>query len=287
MYTHALLIATLLWVSGVMKPVVCGTTVTAEGAHVFLEAVIPVEKKDTLVSVRLCLVPPRARVGSYSATLTFDSTQMRVLRVDVSGGMQVANVNDPGSIRLAGAAPGGFPRGPLATIAFKPSRGKALGKIRVTLIEANSPTGATLLADSKVSGYPLSDRTLGVIQQKSGAVVSQSNRTSIASSTTGVPRIDSMVPNNGHIDAEGVLDVLVYGRGFAARDNSVLFDAATVDGLASDNGGTVIHFMAPTMIPEHGNTQRRRVGAGTYAVKVRTPGGTSNAVTFTVRGGDR
>src|SRR5881628_371644 len=64
---------------------------TTKGAHFFLEAVKPLVR-DTVLTARLCLVPPRAGVGSYSVTLTFDSTVMRAVRVDVSGGLQAKNM---------------------------------------------------------------------------------------------------------------------------------------------------------------------------------------------------
>src|ERR1019366_3449458 len=123
----------------------CATTVSVKGPHLFLEAVKP-NAGDTIALVRLCLVPPKSGIGSYNATLTFDSTIMRATRVDVTGGMQAVNATVQGVIRLAGAAPSGFQRGPLATIVFRPKRGKSLSKIRLTLIEASSAAGATALA---------------------------------------------------------------------------------------------------------------------------------------------
>ena len=278
------LLATALRLSASTAPLVCATTVNTRGAHLFLEMVKPAVA-DTVIRVRLCLVPPKAGIGSYSATLTFDSTTMRAARVDVSGGMQAANANVAGSVRLAGAAPNGFQPGLLATIVFRPKRGKRLSKIRLTLLEANTPSGASVLADSKVAGYPSADRTLGVLQraQVSAAYTATGPKTRMSD----VPRIDSISPPSGHIEPEGVLDLVIYGRGFASEGNRVLFDAATVDGLTSENGGTVIRFMAPTMIPEHGKVQARRISPGKYDVKVRTPTGSSNAVTFKVRGDDR
>lgn len=256
------------------------------GAHLFLEAVKP-SAKDTVLTARLCLVPPKAGVGSYTATLTFDSTVMRAVRVDVSGGMQARNIAVQGVIKLAGAAPNGFRRGPLATIAFKPLKGTTLGKVRVTLVEANTPSGKTLLANSKVAGYPSTDRSLGVIEKH----VATSGSGGTGRSTVGpkmiAPHVDSISPSGGKIDPESVFDVALYGKGFATNGNAVVFDAATVEGLSSENGGTVLRFAIPTMIPAHENVQLHRTAPGKFSVKVRTPAGTSNAVTFTVRGEDR
>jgi hypothetical protein len=259
---------------------------TAKGAQLFLEAVKPLAK-DTVLSARLCLVPPKAGIGSYNAMLTFDSTVMRAVRVDVSGGMQAKNMTVPGVIKLAGAAPNGFARGPLATIVFKPLMGKSLAKVRVTLVEANTPGGASLLVDFQVAGYPATDRTLGVIETTPTVTGASGPRTLPGGSKLGAPHIDSISPSSGKIDPESVVEVALYGKGFAADGNTVQFDAATVDRSISENGGTVLKFIVPTMIPAHGKAQPHRVEAGTFMVKVLTPAGTSNAVRFTVRGEDR
>jgi hypothetical protein len=260
-------------------------SVATKGALLFLEAVKPAAK-DTVVTARLCLVPSRAGVGSYHATLTFDSTMMRALRVDVSGGMQAKNMNIPGIIKLAGAAPGGFARGPLATIVFKPLKGRTLAKIRLTLVELNAPSGAGLLEGAKVAGYPSTDRALGLIEPHPEAHGAGGTRV-LPGTTSEAPHIDSISPSSGKIDPESVLEVALYGNGFAAEGNTVLFDVATVERPVVENGGTVLKFIIPTMIPAHGNVQLHRVESGTFTVRVVTPSGTSNPVRFTVRGEDR
>jgi hypothetical protein len=252
-------------------------------AQFFVEPV-KTAARDTLVTARLCLVPPRSGVGSYQATLAFDSTVMRVVRVELSNGMQAKNATVPGVIRLAGAAPAGFTRGPLATLAFKAKHGAVLGKIRLTLREVNSISGVTLLANTTVSGHPSTDRTLGVIEKpaKPGTVARHpSPIVAIA-----VPRIDSISPTGASIDPESVVEVTLYGSGFAEGD-VVLFDAAAVQRPVAEEGGTILRFIVPTMIPAHDGVQPHRVEAGRLSVKVRSADGTSNAVMFTVRGGDR
>ena len=250
-----------------------------KGAHLFLE-MVKADAADTIARVRLCLVPPKAQVGSFSATLTFDATTMRAVHVDVTGGMQAANANVPGIVRLAGASPNGFKPGPLATISFTRRRGK-LSSIRLSLLELSSATGNSVLSDAKVEGYPSRDNTLGVTETAPLRSVTASTR------AEAIPRIDSISPRSAHVDPEGVLDMVVYGQGFAATGNTVLFDVAVIGGLASESDGTMIRFMAPTMIPEHAKIPARRVERGKYVVKVRTPRGTSNSATFTARGDDR
>jgi hypothetical protein len=256
-----------------------------KGASLFVEAVRPAAN-DTTVSARLCLVPPKNGVGSYHATLTFDSTAMRAVRVDVNGGMQAKNMSVPGAIKLAGAASNGFARGPLATIVFRTLKGNALARIRLTLVELTTLGGADLLGGAKIAGYPSADRTLGLIERNPTRRAAGGARTLPTMSLT-VPHIDSIAPSSGHVDPESVLEVALYGKGFATNKSTVLFDAATVDRPVSEHGGTVLKFIIPTMIPAHGNVQLHRVEAGTFMVRVRTPSGTSNAVPFTVRGEDR
>jgi hypothetical protein len=257
---------------------------TTKGAYLFLEAV-KAAAKDTVVSARLCLVPPRAGVGSYHATMTFDSTMMRAVRVDVRGGMQAKNMAVPGVIRLAGAAPSGFGRGPLATILFKPLKGKALARIRLTLVELNTPRGVGLLDDSRVAGYPSTDRALGRIETDPDTRGRGAKE--LAGPSARSPYIDSISPTSAKIDPESVVEVALYGKGFAADGNTVMFDVAMIDRPVSENGGTILKFIVPIMIPAHGNVQPHRVEAGTYTIKVLTPSGTSNVVKFTVRGEDR
>jgi hypothetical protein len=284
MPTAILLFAMTLTVPAApMAPKPCSVSGSANLARLFIEAARP-RAADTVMSVRLCLIPPRGGVGSYSAMVTFDSTALHATRVDVSGGMQVANANVTGIIRLAGAAPAGFLAGPLATITFRRAPGSAEPRIRLTLAEANSPTGVSVIAGVSVSGYPATDSTLGRVQTTAIAVSSEA--TGLTPKGV-VPHVDSIAPRSGQLDAESVLDLTIYGKGFTAAGNSVLFDAATVEGLMSELNGRVLRFMAPTLIPGDGKGQSRRIAPGKYQVRVRTNSGTSNAVTFTVRGDDR
>jgi hypothetical protein len=260
----------------------CRVAASEKSVRMYVEQVSSVDSHG-MASVRLCLAPGAAGVGSYSATLTFDSTMARVTRVDVSGGMQVANANVAGNVRIAGAAPTGFHAGALAVARLTILRGRSLPKIRVVLREASSPTGASVLAGAKVSGYPSSDRSLGVVQ----ATTDMSSGDRPRGINAAAPHIDSITPRAAHIDNESVLDVVLHGTGFLPTGNVVLFDAAIINDLASEQGGTILRFIAPTTIPPHGNVQARRVDAGKYAVRVRAHSATSNSVTFTVREPDR
>src|SRR4051812_8613556 len=161
-----MLAVALSQLQGATKP--CSERAVGRSTRLYLEAA---GAPDTagVAAFRLCLAAPTAGVGSYSATLSFDSTAARVTRVDVSGGMQVANANVGGKVRLAGAAPAGFRSGALATVRLKLLRGRSLPRIRLALNEASSPAGVSVIASAKVSGYPPSDSKLGVVETGRGA----------------------------------------------------------------------------------------------------------------------
>jgi hypothetical protein len=227
----------------------CAKAPTAAATSFFLEPATAAAR-DTVATVRLCLVSTR-RVGSYMAVVSFDSSRMRVAQVDARGGVQVANVNVPGIIRIAGAAPSGFANGTLALIALKPA-GKTLDRLALVVSEASTTTGGSLLSDATVSGWPRS--TVSRLQ----------------------PVIDSISPRSGALEAERVTDIAIYGKGFAPTGNLVLFGIAEVRGLASEAGGTIIRFSAPGV----------RVGEDKVPVRVTHDGKQSNAVTFTVKDPD-
>jgi hypothetical protein len=251
--------------------------------ELFIEPVVPAAD-GILVQARLCVVPPRAGLGSYTAVVTFDSLSMQVRGVDVMGGMQVTNTDQPGTIRIAGAAPQRFPHATLATITFKLLRGTTLGQLKTTLLEANSPTGVSLMDSARVAGYPAGDRSLGVVQKAQTASASEGSRGSgRRSPPSQVLRIDSVSPKLAVIDVEGVTDLVLYGRGFDRGGNTVLFDGAPIGGLLSEAGGTIIRFNAPAKIPPANGLPARRLGAGNFEIKVRTSAGTSNGVTLALR----
>jgi hypothetical protein len=234
-------------------------TVRATRFHV---EVMPAGPRDTVTIARLCLTPDAKGVGSYMAVISYDSTRVRAARVDAAGGMQVANARVPGTIRIAGASPGGFAAGPLASMVFKPVGSRPLDKLALTVTEVTTPAGGSVLGEAVVDGWPAKAPRQSVTQP---------------------PKIDSISPRTAVVGAERVTDLVLYGRGFAASGNTVLFDGAPVTGLLSESGGTVLRFTAPTFIPGRGTESGHRVSAGRVLVRVRHAGGTSNAVAFIVR----
>ena len=235
----------------------CGRAPATAATSFFVEPG-PVGARDTVVVARLCL-SSRARIGSYTAVLSYDTTRMRVGRVETRGGMQASNARVPGVIRFAGAAPDGFANGALASIAFKPVSGRALGRITVSVSEANSTSGTSLLGETRATGWP-------------------------ASPATSVrPVIDSITPRSAEVGPERVTDLVLYGSGFAEKGNTILFGGAEITGLASEKSGTVIRFLAPSEVPARGSRASHRLTAGPIEVRVRHASGTSNAVTFAVK----
>jgi hypothetical protein len=203
------------------------------------------------MTVRLCLSSSK-KLGSYMAVMQFDSTQMRATHVVTRGGVQATNLKTPGEVRVAGAAPSGFANGELASMTFKPRR-RATAPIVLSVSEANTTSGTSLLKEIVVVGW----------QHRSGAIPA--------------PVVDSISPRAGELDGDRVTDLTIYGRGFAARGNLVLFGRAEIPGLMSEADGTIIRFSAPTL----------RARASQVPVRVKHDGLQSNAVTFTVKEGER
>lgn len=228
----------------------------------FHAEVLPSAPRDTVIIARLCLTPDARGVGSYMAIISWDSTRVRAQRVDAVGGMQVANARVPGTIRIAGASPGGFAAGQLALVTFKPLGSRRLDELMLAVTEVSTPAGASVLAETVVDGWPAKAQRQPVTQPA---------------------KIDSISPRSAVVGAERVTDLVLYGRGFAANGNTVLFGDASIADLLSESGGTILRFTAPTFIPGRGTASGHRVSAGPLLVRVKHAGGTSNAVTFTVR----
>ena len=120
-------------------------------------AMNPLRQSDTLATVTVCVVAqsPALRIGSYHGELLFDSTSVRVVRVEKpTGGMRVENATQPGRVNFAGAAPEGFPPGALVSVVLRVRpRGKAPA-LRLTMRELNAVNGKSLLSQLVTSGRP-------------------------------------------------------------------------------------------------------------------------------------
>jgi hypothetical protein len=241
----------------------CANPPAGSGPRFFIEPT-PATASDTVVATRLCLVPGRKGLGSYMATIGYDSTRTTAVRVETTGGMQAANARAPGIIRIAGASPGGFSGGVLATIRFSRRGARAIGPVSLVVTEASTPAGASVTSEIVSVGWP-------------AAVAAVLRR----------PGIDSISPRSGEVDSDRVTDIVLYGKGFAPSANIVMFAGAEVTGLLSERNGTVLRFAAPTKVPAKNGVAAHRIEGGRVEVRVRHAGGTSNAVTFTVKDDDR
>src|SRR5258708_3583449 len=101
------------------EPCASTTRKPAAATHAFV--VTQARSRDTLVSVAVCVILPKAsaaRIGSYHGELYFDSTTTRVASVErqPGGGMRVENTKLAGRVNFAGAAPAGFSSGALLNV---------------------------------------------------------------------------------------------------------------------------------------------------------------------------
>jgi hypothetical protein len=254
---QAVIAVSLVWATHAVAQNACARPSDGPGPKFYIEQVTG-KPRDSLVVARLCLAPGKNGVGSYMATLTYDTTSMRVATVRSSGGMQVANSRIAGLIRLAGAAPSGFSAGELASMSFVPSRLGKLSAITLSVGEASTPAGVSVARETKAFGWQ------------------------VQSTAIPRPRVDSISPRSAEVSHERVTDLILYGRGFMPTGNTVVFGTVEVSDLSSEKGGTVIRFAAPTEFPARGAAPARRIAAGRVDVRVRHSGGASNAVVFAV-----
>jgi hypothetical protein len=113
---------------------------------------------DTMTAT-VCIVPQRdaaaLRIGSYHGELHFDSTMVRVARVDrPEGGIRVENSTLGGQVNFAGAAPSGFPGRALVTVVLKLQGASAKPSLRLLIKELNTTDGQKLSQEVVVEGPP-------------------------------------------------------------------------------------------------------------------------------------
>jgi hypothetical protein len=221
----------------------CASSPSRAPTSFFLE----VTRRDSAQVARLCLVSATP-VGSYMATISFDSSHMRAIHASAPLGMQAINTTVPGMIRIAGASTSGFANGVLAVVSFAHPV-KANEPMSLTVSEVSGTRGASLLQATRVTGWPPHARP------------------------PAAPVIDSVSPRSAVLEPDRVTDIAIYGRGFAPTGNAVVFGTAEVSGLASEADGTVLRFPAPFV----------RVLEGQLLIRVRHDGLLSNGVILGVR----
>ncbi|HEU4995391.1 MAG TPA: hypothetical protein VFT29_11260 [Gemmatimonadaceae bacterium] len=136
----------------------CASTARKPGASPQAFLVSQTRSRDTLVSVAVCVMLPKAsaaKVGSYHGELYFDSTTTTVARVEKqsSSGIRVENATLAGRVNFAGAAPSGFPAGPLVSVVLR-TRPGAAPRVRLKMIELNATDGTSLMKALVTSSEP-------------------------------------------------------------------------------------------------------------------------------------
>ena len=247
---------------------VCATSAWSQRGRLYLEPVSVGQAADSLVTVRLMLVAPGTdRIVSFHVVVHYDSTMMRSVRVDSHAGVQMANATIAGSIAVAGIAPQGFADGLLVTVLMRRARVGALANFRLQLRELTDGTGASLVAGMAVSGF-------------------SENAASVSGASGSAPaevRIDSITPQRGSIERDQVLEIVMYGSGFASTGNTVCFGAAEAAVVPSERNGQRIRFIAPLTVRTQGGTREVPVTTGAWPVHVENVNGRSNRITFIVR----
>jgi hypothetical protein len=118
----------------------------------------PRQPGDSLVTATVCVVTARsstAKIGSYHGELHFDSTAVRVVRVEKpAGGVRVENSTLRGQVNFAGAAPAGFPGRALVTVVLQVRPRGAQPALRLAMKELNTTDGASLMQHLVVAGAP-------------------------------------------------------------------------------------------------------------------------------------
>jgi len=141
------LVALLACQESTQAPVVDVPTPQTDGAVVYL-VVSPAHPRagDTVVVTVLNRSGTRVgAVGSFSVRLGYDPAQSRFAdAVPLSGGLRVHNPAQPGLVRVAGAAAGGFGSDTLFVGRFVASGAEAASGFRV---EVSELTGATAFRD--------------------------------------------------------------------------------------------------------------------------------------------
>ena len=101
------------------------------------------------------------------------------------------------------------------------------------------------------------------------------------------PRLSRLAPgsiSSTALAAGGAVWVDVKGRGFDPTHNAVSFGPVTLRAVTSSDRCTHLRFVVPTQFPASGEVPPQQIGVGTYRVRVTTPRGTSNALSFVITG---
>jgi hypothetical protein len=97
------------------------------------------------------------------------------------------------------------------------------------------------------------------------------------------PHLTRLTPSSGSLATGEIIDVAIAGEGFAATGNTVFFGRVRLGDLPSPTGRTV-HFAVPRSIPSRGEVPPMDIQPGSYGVYVVNSAGTSDTLTFVIKG---
>jgi hypothetical protein len=163
----------------------------------------------------------------------------------------------------------------LFAVTFSTRRGtaaRAPGAMAVRLLELNATNGANIIEHATVSG-------IGV---PVAAALTPGSPGTLTPKSAETPHIDSLSPSRAKLAGMGgLIAVTIHGSGFRAEGNVVLFAGTDIAQLPSPDG-TSLHLVLPSSLPATGEVPPRRIGAGSFEIRVRTSAGTSNPAGLTL-----
>lgn len=258
----------------------CATTTT--GPSAFIELAAPVGPRDTLATVRVCLVTgtPSDPAASFHGEIQWDSaraTAETIARPRV--GMVIENATKRGTIVFAGASPSGFSEALALTVTLRLARAGSMPPVSLVLRELNTVAAKSLAALATVSGWPKT----AAAPMRTVATGRTGTTARVATTPSAPPRIARLIPAFAQVDSEEPPVVEIVGQAFAAEGNIVTFGPVVLRNITSANGGTLIRVIVPREASVSEEAPPMRIAAGTYRVSVRTARGQSNFVDFEIR----
>jgi len=254
---------------------------TAAGPSAFIELASPIAARDTLATVRVCLVTgaPADPAASFHGEVRWDSAAAAtttIVRPRV--GMVIENATVPGHIIFAGASPSGFPEALALTFTLRLTRPGTMPNISLFMRELNTVSARSLAGLAAVSGWPVN---VSASARREGTTTGA--RARVTTTPSAPPRIARLTPAFAPAESDEPPVVDIIGQSFAAEGNVVTFGPVVLRNITSANGGTLIRLLVPREGSVSEEAPPMQLTAGTYRVTVRTARGQSNSVDFEIR----
>ena len=98
---------------------------------------------------------------------------------------------------------------------------------------------------------------------------------------SSAPEIERVQPDSVSVPSGAVVELVIRGHGFLPGTpgrNTVQFGSMSVPNVPANEGGTQIRFVVPTAMPSGGEAAPLPLESGSYAIRIQTTNGSSNAV---------